>query len=367
MGDIKLTSGESFQGYDIVEYLGFINGQIALSSNFIKELSSNIAEWSVQESTTITNKLGSTSENALENLMNIAQERGANAIIGVKLSYTGFSNNAIGTVASGTAVKIKKQEPLYKEINSKIYVSNYYNMLIPRPVEITITGKENVVKISPLFYNYNQDDIKAVRCDIEFTNYYEEKLLLQGIDFVFKKKNVTKLQAEPVECKLPVKAIPLIKDVKIYVKKYVNSKGVYVLDAEPIDVTVSKHGLECLKDKRGKDAVERYKSDGTTWLCNCGYINAAGDEECAVCGRKEEELRRNVEFDYEEMCNRMRGLPDVSAMKDVLMEYIRQGAIDAKYRMELLETMESGLQYEKTRGDMTETVLEKVIRVFEGD
>ena len=36
-------------------------------------------------------------------------------------------------------------------------------------------------------FNYNQDEIKAVRCDIEFTNYYEEKLLLQGIDFVFER------------------------------------------------------------------------------------------------------------------------------------------------------------------------------------
>jgi hypothetical protein len=237
---------------------------------------------------------------------------------------------------------------------------------MPRPVEVTIVGEDNVVKMAPLFYNYNQNEVKAVRCDIELTNYYDEKLLLQGIDFVFEKNNITKLQAEFVECKLPVKAIPLIKDVKVYVKKYVTAKGVFVPDADPIDVSLSKHGLEGLKEKRGKDAVERYKSDGTTWLCNCGYINAAGDEECAICGRKEEELRNNVGFNYEEMYNRMKGLPNVSAMKDVLMEYIKQGAIDAKYRMELLETMESGLQYEKTRGDMTGTVLEKVMKVFEG-
>ena len=366
MGDIKMTSGEGFEGYDIVEYLGFINGQIALSSNFFKDLSSNIAEWSAQENSVITSKLENASENALEDLVRIAEKRGANAIIGVELNYAGFSNNAIGTVASGTAVKIKKKEELHKVISSKIYVSNYYNMLIPRPVEVSIIGEDNVVKIAPLFYNYNQNEIKAVRCDIELTNYYEEKLLLQGMDFVFEKNNVTKLQAEFVECKLPVKAIPLIKDVKVYVKKYVTSKGVFVPDADPIDVTLSKHGLEGLKEKRGKDAVERYKSDGTTWICNCGYINAAGDEECAICGRKEEELRMNVGFNYEEMYNRMKGLPNVSAMKDVLMEYIKQGAIDAKYRMELLETMESGLQYEKTRGDMTGTVLEKVMKVFEG-
>ena len=130
--------------------------------------------------------------------------------------------------------------------------------------------------------------------------------------------------------------------------------------------TLSKRSLEGLKDKRGKDAVERYKSDGTTWLCNCGYINAAGDEECAICGRKEEDLRVNVGFNYEEMCDRMKSCEDVAAMKDILMEYIKKGSIDAKYRMELLEIMESGLQYEKTRGNMKDTVIEKVEKVFEG-
>lgn len=365
MGDIMLTTGSGFDGYDIVEYLGFVNGQIALSSNFFKDLSSNLAELTAQESTVFTNKLENASENAVENLIQVAQSKGANAVIGVELNYTGFSNNAIGTVASGTAVKIKKKDAIHKLTTSKIFVSNYYNMLMPRPVEVTLVGEANVVKIAPVFYNYNQDEIKAVRCDFELTNFYEEKLLLQGIDFVFEKNNVTRLKADFVECKLPMKDIPLIKDVKVYVKKYVTSKGVFVPDTDPIDITLSKRAFEGLKEKRGRDAVERYKSDGSTWLCNCGYINAAGDEECAICGRKEEDLRVNVGFNYEEMCGQMRNVNNVSGMKDILMSYIKQGAIDAKYRMELLEIMESGLQYEKTRGDMRETVLEKVLKVFE--
>lgn len=170
MAEIMLTTGSGFEGYEIVEYLGFINGQIALSSSFFKDLSSNLAEWTAQESTAFTNKLESASENALENLVKVAEKRGANAVVGVDLNYTGFSNNAIGTVASGTAVVIRKKEAIHKVMTSKIYVSNYYNMLIPRPVEVTLAGEDNVVKIAPVFYNYNQDEIKAVRCDIELTN-----------------------------------------------------------------------------------------------------------------------------------------------------------------------------------------------------
>ncbi|MDO5155913.1 MAG: YbjQ family protein [Eubacteriales bacterium] len=366
MNDIKLTSSNGFEGYDIVEYLGFVNGQIALSSNFFRDLSSNITEWSTQENSVITGKLENASQNAIANLINAAQKLGANAIVGVQLNYTGFSNNAVGTVASGTAVRIEKKKQLHKVDSSKYYISNYYNSKMPRPVELTVVREDNVVRISPLFYNYSLNEIKAIRCDIEFTNYYDEKLMLQGIDFVFERNNIMQLQSDLVDCKLPCKAVDLIKDVKMYVKKYVTSKGVFLPDADSVDVEMSKTALENLKGKRGLDAVERYKSDGTTWLCNCGYINAYGNDECEICSRRENELRTKTGFDYEEMCNRMKEVSSIAAMKDILMEYIKKGAIDAKYRMELLETMESGLQYEKTRGDMTETVLEKVIKVFEG-
>ena len=121
-----------------------------------------------------------------------------------------------------------------------------------------------------------------------------------------------------------------------------------------------------MKERHGIDAVERYKSDGVSWICNCGYINASEEGVCPICGRIEEEIKYKVDFDYEEMCNEMSGLTTVAAMKDVLLDHIKKGEIDAKYRMELLQIMESGLQYEKTKGSMVDTVLDKVIKVFEG-
>ena len=45
------------------------------------------------------------------------------------------------------------------------------------------------------------------------------------------------------------------------------------------------------------------------------------------------------------------------------MDYIK--SIEPKHRLQLLEIMESGLQYEKTRGNMKDTVIEKVEKVFE--
>jgi hypothetical protein len=75
-------------------------------------------------------------------------------------------------------------------------------------------------------------------------------------------------------------------------------------------------------------------------------------------------MKSTSKFNPDEMLAKMQTKEYVIELKDVLMEYIKD--IDSEYRMELLEIMESGLQYEKTRGNMKDTVIEKVEKVFEG-
>ena len=156
----------------------------------------------------------------------------------------------------------------------------------------------------------------------------------------------------------------MIKDAKVTISKYVTSRGVFACNDLPINVSMPLHRLAALKDKRGIDAVEKYRTDGMIWTCNCGYVNEAGAEECVVCGRKQEDMKSTSKFSPDEMIAKMQTKEYVIEIKDVLMEYIKD--IDSEYRMELLEIMESGLQYEKTRGNMKDTVIEKVEKVFEG-
>lgn len=358
--NIKLTTGASFEGYEIVEYLGFVSGQIALGSTLL----SNITEMTAQESTTFTNKLQHASDTALEKLYKNATKLGADGIVGVALNYTEFASSSIGTVASGTAVKLKKIEQR-TAITNNLYVSNYYTRMVPRAVQVRLFSDDGDVKIATDFYNYNLEEVKAIRADVELTNFYGEKLVLQGLDFTFDKNNITFLEANYVDCKLEEKYIKMLNDAKVTIQKYVTSRGVFACTDTPIDVSMSAQSFAALKRNRGIDAFEKYRSDGSTWTCNCGHINGAGAEECTVCQRKENDLKSVFTFDYEEMISRMKTKANVTEIKDVLMEYIKQ--IDNKFRMELLEIMESGRQYEETRGDMTESVIEKVERVFESN
>ncbi|MGN0390949.1 MAG: heavy metal-binding domain-containing protein [Wujia sp.] len=363
MAEIMLTSGQSFEGYEIVEYLGFVNVQSVLSSNFFKGFAAGVSEMSDSESEKLTSKLEQVNETALKRLQKMAANKKADAIIGVELNYTQFASYSVGTIASGTAVKLKKVEEKDKVIIKELYVSNYYNRLVPRPVKILLKSSNQGVQISADFFNYNMDDILAIRADVELTNLYEERLLLKDLDFVFEKGNVSLIEANYMDCKLPAKDVLMLKDAKVTISKYVTSRGVFACNDQPINVSMPLHRLAALKEKRGIDAVEKYRTDGMIWTCNCGYVNEAGVDECLICGRKQEEMKSGAKFNPDEMLAKMQTKEYVIELKDVLMEYIKD--IDNEYRMELLEIMESGLQYEKTRGNMKDTVIEKVEKVFE--
>ena len=83
-----------------------------------------------------------------------------------------------------------------------------------------------------------------------------------------------------------------------------------------------------------------------------------------ICSRKQDEMKNTVSFNYEPMIEEKRQKEYVMEIKDVLMKHIKD--IDSGLRMQLLEIMESGLQYEKTRGNMKDTVIEKVENLFLG-
>ncbi len=356
---MMITTGSSFEGYEIEEYYGFVASQDVLGTNFIKNITASVADVSEQDKA----NLDKCKEDAEKNLIKLAKKKKANAIIGMKMEYVLFSSSSFGVIATGTAVKIKKKEYDDQSVNKELVVMNYYTRLVPKPVKVVLSGTKKDIDISVWFYNYKMDDILSVRVNVEFTNLFGEKLIIKDIDVAFDKGNVSLIKSIPIHCNLTYADTLVLKETRVVISKYATPRGVFACNDTPVDINMSVHRLENLKKSRGIDAVEKYRTDGMIWTCNCGHVNEAGSEECIVCGRKQEELKSSSTFNYEEMIDRMREKEYVNELKDVLMEYIQQ--IDNKYRLELLEIMESGLQYEKTRGNMKDTVIEKVEKVFE--
>ena len=359
--NILITTGSCFEGYNIDEYLGFIASHDLIGSNFFKNITASVADISDKNDANLEN----CKEDAEAHLIAEAKKKKANAILGMKMEYVTFSSTSIGVVATGTAVRISPKAIVDTGFHKELVVKNYYTRVIPKPVLVVLDGNRDDINMSVQFFNYNQDEIVAIRADVEFTNVFDEKLIIKGLDFSFKKTSISLIQSEFIPSDLTFSDVNVLKDARVIINKYATPRGVFNVDDNPVDITMSTHRLEVLKASRGIDAVERYRTDGMIWTCNCGHVNEAGSEECIVCGRKQEEIKGATGFNYEEMIDKMKEKEYVIEIKDVLMDYIQQQKIETKYRMPLLEIMESGINYEKTRGNMKDSVIEKVEKVFE--
>ena len=114
MKNIMVTSAPSFEGYDIVEYVDFIRHQSVFSSNFVQELAANIADSVGGEGRALEDKLEEAADNVMKEFKEIAEEKGANAVINISMDYTNLSGNVASVMVTGKAVKIVKKKETSK-------------------------------------------------------------------------------------------------------------------------------------------------------------------------------------------------------------------------------------------------------------
>ena len=84
--NMLITSGSSFEGYKIEEYLGFVSGHSILGSNFMSGIAANVTDVARKD----TAKLEQCREDAGAKIRKAAEKKGANAIIGVSMNYAPF-------------------------------------------------------------------------------------------------------------------------------------------------------------------------------------------------------------------------------------------------------------------------------------
>lgn len=109
LSNLKLTTGMSFDGYRITEYLQVISGESVLGTGMLSELDASVADLLGTESNRFINKLEEAKEKAMMRLKIKASNYGANAIVGIDFDYINFMSNMIAVVANGTCVNIEKK------------------------------------------------------------------------------------------------------------------------------------------------------------------------------------------------------------------------------------------------------------------
>ena len=103
------TTTNSIEGRQIGEYLGLVTGEAIMGANIFRDFLAGITDMIGGRSDAYEGKLADARETAISEMQEIAQRRGADAVVGIDIDYEvlGSSNGMLMVTATGTAVKLK--------------------------------------------------------------------------------------------------------------------------------------------------------------------------------------------------------------------------------------------------------------------
>lgn len=103
-----LTTTPDIEGYKILEYKGLVTGETIIGANFIKDFLAGIRDIVGGRSKSYEKVLQEGKETSVREMMQRAQELGANAIVGIDIDYetVGQGGSMLMVACSGTAVRI---------------------------------------------------------------------------------------------------------------------------------------------------------------------------------------------------------------------------------------------------------------------
>lgn len=108
--NILLTSTPEVQGRPVQQYLGIVAGEAILGANIFRDLFASVRDVVGGRSGAYEEELRKARDIALYEMAQVAQERGANAVVGVDIDYEtiqmGNGGGMLMVTAAGTAVKV---------------------------------------------------------------------------------------------------------------------------------------------------------------------------------------------------------------------------------------------------------------------
>lgn len=103
-----LSTTPQIEGYTIREYKGVVTGETIIGANFVKDFFAGIRDIVGGRSGSYEQVLRQAKDTSMQEMMQRAQEMGANAIVGIDIDYEtiGANNSMLMVATSGTAVVI---------------------------------------------------------------------------------------------------------------------------------------------------------------------------------------------------------------------------------------------------------------------
>lgn len=99
----------TLSGYQIKQYHGVVSGESVLGTGFMSSWDASVSDMLGAESSAFIDKLSIARKNAMRRAIEAGIKAGGNALVGIDIEYTMFTNNLIGVIVTGTSVSVEKE------------------------------------------------------------------------------------------------------------------------------------------------------------------------------------------------------------------------------------------------------------------
>jgi uncharacterized protein YbjQ (UPF0145 family) len=109
--DMLVLTTPNIEGKKIIKYHGLVTGDSLLGANLYKDLFSGVRDVVGGRTSKYEEELRNARQLALESMQEVAEKKGANAVIGTRVTYHnlgGTMGNTIMVTISGTAVSYQE-------------------------------------------------------------------------------------------------------------------------------------------------------------------------------------------------------------------------------------------------------------------
>lgn len=102
-----IVTTDTIEGRRVTEYLGIVSGDAIVGANIFRDVFARVRDVVGGRAGGYEKALRGAKEHALEDMVNEAQARGADAVLAVDLDYEVVGDSMLMVSANGTAVKLK--------------------------------------------------------------------------------------------------------------------------------------------------------------------------------------------------------------------------------------------------------------------
>ncbi|MEI4616283.1 heavy metal-binding domain-containing protein [Bacillus cereus] len=101
-----VTTTSGIQGKEIIEYIDIVNGEAIMGANIVRDVFASVRDVGGGRAGAYESKLKEARDIAMDEMKELAKQKGANAIVGIDVDYEVVRDGMLMVAVSGTAVRI---------------------------------------------------------------------------------------------------------------------------------------------------------------------------------------------------------------------------------------------------------------------